>query len=281
MPGWGDIALASFVIAVVSGFLLPPFVPPNSGIFSSISRLVASGPAGALIHGVHAYSGDIFLIATLMHLLEYLHKKSYLLYRTGAWAWLILLAVLAVLTVFSGFLSMGSKESLSAIEIFQSLLKQIPFAGDALARLLFGNQALAAIYAHHASTFTILSVLLIYIHLRRIKSTSYATLYVLVLLVIVVLIWPPFIGHPPDSVQPVVKGPWYFIGLQEMLSWLPAWLAGVVLPLGMVLLLGFLPFNRSWARVMVYLILAILAVYFIEAIIGTWLRGAGWQLLMR
>ena len=52
-----------------------------------------------------------------------------------------------------------------------------------------------------------------------------------------------------------IAGPWFFLGLQELLRYLPAFVAGVVIPLAPVVLLFWLPADGSARR---YGIVAIL-----------------------
>ena len=123
LPGWGEIALSALQLALISGMMLIPFFTPGAASFTSVSLLNGAGFFGRWLHSVHSYSGDIFLFASAIHTVEYLLKKSYREYRLRPWALLIALAVIALLAVFSGFLSIGSKESLAARIFFRVFWK--------------------------------------------------------------------------------------------------------------------------------------------------------------
>ena len=280
MPGWGEITLGSLVIALVSGVLIIPLIPAGNDAFRSLSQLVGL-PSGHLLHSVHSYSGDLFLLGMAMHVWEYLYKKAQRAYRLSSWMWLVLLGMVSVLVVFSGFLSIGSKESHSAISIFRGIAGQLSFVGETLNRFLFGGAQGTAIYAHHVSTFSILTVVLTYVHIRRIKPDRFTLYYSLTVLLVVAALLPAFIGHTPDSVIKVVKGPWYFIGLQEMLSWLPVWLAGIVIPLSVVAVFSLLPLSVKAEKPALIILTLLVLFYLIETMTGLYLRGAEWQFLWR
>lgn len=280
MPGWGEIALSAFIIALVSGVLLVPFIPSGNDSFVLISKLIAS-QAGYLLHSVHSYSADIFLISLAMHTVEYLYKKVHLSYSMKSWFWLVLLSIVSILVVLSGFLSMGSKESISAIAILKGVFDPILLIGKPIIQFLFGRQQVSTIYTHHVSSFTVLSLILIYIHIRRLKPEFYSLIYTMVLVLVLSWLQPAAIGHLPDSVTEVVKGPWYFIGLQEMLGWMQVWLAGILFPLVGIGLFSMLPFSERSSKIVIKFLLLILLFYVLEMLVGVYLRGDEWQLLLR
>jgi quinol-cytochrome oxidoreductase complex cytochrome b subunit len=91
--------------------------------------------------------------------------------------------------------------------------------------------------------------------------------------------------HPPNP----AKAPWYFLGLQEMVSYSAFW-GGIGVPTVMVVLLILAPYiDRGKAGVgrwfakerllanTIFLTLAVLNVIFI--VIGTFFRGPNWTLV--
>lgn len=284
MPGWGQIALSSLLLALISGILLIPAFNSHGEPFRSVSQLTSAHPFGYFLHSIHAYAGDLFLIATIVHTIEYLYKRAYKSYRFKSWFWLVLLLIVSILVVFSGFLSIGSKESWSAAHIFENILASVPAFGSALAVFFaqFNRTAnpLSVIYLHHAATFSILTVVLTYMHIRRLKAERYAFVYTFLLLTVVSLLFPSALGIPPDGVTNVVKGPWYFVGLQETLSWLPVWLAGLLLPLIAMVLIAVLPKMKRNDSIGLYALALLTIFYLIESFIGQFLRGEGWRLIL-
>ncbi len=283
LPKWGEIALSSLLIALISGILIIPGFQSAAAPFKSLSMLVSSSRFGHFLHGCHAYAGDLFLLAMLMHVTEYVLKRFYRNYSWQSWLGLMVLLVSGMLAVFSGFLSLGNLESMDAVQILHHILYVSGAAGQALYRFLLlssQNHSVLTVLMHHAATFTVLSVMLTYWHLKRFKADTYAFYYTFVLLALLSALVPAGIGTHPQAQLAVVKGPWYFRGLQEMLSWLPVWLAGIGFPLAMIGLLSILPLwpqKESW---ILKALGGMLLFYIIETIIATFFRGAGWQLIV-
>ena len=99
--------------------------------------------------------------------------------------------------------------------------------------------------------------------------------------------------EPPADLETVLnpaKAPWYFVGLQELLVYFDPWLAGVVLPVVMVVGLSALPYLDRNPRgsgyytlrerplaVSVYLA-AFILLWMLPILVGTFLRGPNWTL---
>lgn len=99
------------------------------------------------------------------------------------------------------------------------------------------------------------------------------------------------LGPPADpAVTPsVAKAPWFFVGVQELLQYFDAWLAGAVLPLLFVFGLCALPYldREPWGagrygfrgrRVMQLTLGALLLFWFLPMVVGQFFRGAEWSL---
>ncbi len=282
LPKFGEIALSALSIALITGVLLLPFYLSAEQPFKSVSLLVQSGRFGHFLHSTHTYAADVFLLALFLHLIEYLLKKSYLSYSFKSWNYLMVLLLFSVFVVFSGFLAVGSQESADAQQIFSNVLKVAGIVGNALSAFLLMTRtehSTLTILLHHVATFSLLTIFLVYVHLRRFKSDAYAFYYTLVLIALFAVLRPAEIGLPVGSPAAVIKGPWYFRGLQEMLAWLPVWFAGLFLPFLTIALLAVLPVARKNHRLLVGALFLMFAFYLFEGLIATFLRGAGWRLV--
>ena len=90
----------------------------------------------------------------------------------------------------------------------------------------------------------------------------------------------------PNLTPEPAKAPWYFAGLQELLSRFDPLVAGILIPAGAVLAFVVLPYidrnpatearNRKVA-VMLFSILLIIAV--VLTVVGTFFRGPGWEFI--
>jgi len=88
----------------------------------------------------------------------------------------------------------------------------------------------------------------------------------------------------PNTTPPVAKAPWYFAGLQELLSHFNALVAGILAPAAAVVFLIALPFlDRSpgWRvrdRKMVVIVFSVLALAaLVLTLIGALFRGPEWS----
>src|SRR6266540_4240257 len=88
----------------------------------------------------------------------------------------------------------------------------------------------------------------------------------------------------PNLTPPVAKAPWYFAGLQELLSHFQPMVAGILVPGIAVLFLAMLPFldrSRGWRirdRKMVVIVFTVLVVAAVVlTLVGTLFRGPEWS----
>jgi len=88
----------------------------------------------------------------------------------------------------------------------------------------------------------------------------------------------------PNLTPPVAKAPWYFAGLQELLSHAHPMVAGILVPTAVVVFLFAVPFldrGRGWRvrdrkmLVIVFTVLVLAAVAL--TVIGAFFRGPGWS----
>jgi quinol-cytochrome oxidoreductase complex cytochrome b subunit len=88
----------------------------------------------------------------------------------------------------------------------------------------------------------------------------------------------------PNLTPEPAKAPWYFVGLQELLSHFDPLVAGILVPLGAVLTLVLLPYidrNPSTVgrrrKVAIVLFSGLLIIAVGLTVIGTFFRGPGWR----
>jgi hypothetical protein len=118
----------------------------------------------------------------------------------------------------------------------------------------------------------------------------------LLITMIVMLVWSITLNAPleepanPTQTPNPSKAPWYFLGLQEMLVYFDPWMAGVVLPSLIIVGLMVIPYidvnplgngyytfrERRFAITM--FLLGFLVLWVSLIILGTFMRGPGWNL---
>jgi len=98
---------------------------------------------------------------------------------------------------------------------------------------------------------------------------------------------PPLRGLANPNLTPEpAKAPWYFAGLQELLSHFDPLIAGILIPTGAVIALLLLPYidrNPSTIarerKVAIVIFSGLLAIAVVLTVIGTFFRGPGWSFI--
>jgi quinol-cytochrome oxidoreductase complex cytochrome b subunit len=93
------------------------------------------------------------------------------------------------------------------------------------------------------------------------------------------------IANPNVTPEPA-KAPWYFAGLQELLSRFDPLVAGILIPAGAMIMLVVLPYidrnpdtRASRRKVGVTLFSLMVAIFVLLTVIGVFFRGPGWQFI--
>jgi menaquinol-cytochrome c reductase cytochrome b/c subunit len=88
----------------------------------------------------------------------------------------------------------------------------------------------------------------------------------------------------PNLTPSVAKAPWYFAGLQELLSYMHPMIAGVVAPAAVVLFLVCIPYldrSRGWRlrdrKVLAIVFFTVIIAALVLTIIGSFFRGPEWH----
>jgi quinol-cytochrome oxidoreductase complex cytochrome b subunit len=110
-------------------------------------------------------------------------------------------------------------------------------------------------------------------------------LIMLSLVIISIVLQSPLEGHAnADKTPNPSKAPWYFLGLQEILSYFNATVAGVLVPLvylGGLALIPYIdrsPLKRAEHRKLAWVFfLALMVGGLIVTFIGSFFRGPGWN----
>ncbi len=275
LPAIGELSFAALWLAIVSGaFLVLPYDPASAA--GSLQLLLLTNPAGVFIRGLHYWSGQLFLISAVLHLVEHLARGTERRVRMGVWLRLVLSTVVIAYVMVSGYVLKGDAEGLLARRVMAGLLDHLPLVGAALRAFLVGpDDTLRILYFQHAAVMTVLAFATIVEHFRRPWPKAAPWLAALGACAALAIAWPPAL-HDPAS--PVVKGPWYMLGLQEILHWLSS--PGIAwLPLAAgLLLLALLPKLPDPCRRRAKGLLAVaLGIYLALIGIGYGLRGADWE----
>ncbi len=225
---WGAWAVIMLLLSVVSGIIVALQYDYATPWYSStaIELLV---PYGSFFRSLHFYSSQLFFFFTIFHLIGTYEKNEQ--YSWKQWIRLTGSLPVILLLLFTGYILRGDATGSSAGRIAENLLLAIPFIGDTINRLLFSvtESGLRKVYLHHVISFDFLLLLLWqHLHRYRIQLSRYAVLTAAVCGFSMVTAAPL---EPETATVHYISGPWFFLGLQELLRYLPPVVAGIITPL--------------------------------------------------
>lgn len=268
----GGIATSSLLICAVSGiFLAVPY--RVAAPMDSVSLMLIDNPAAALIRNIHYWSAQFFLVFTILHLVDHFIQKTEYAVSRGIWLRLTLSLPVLFFVMISGFILKGDADAYSAFNILSSLMARIPLAGDLLKNTIMGSEKnLELVYVHHVATATIILFIILYEHSRKIWPG--ATGFIILIFIFLLL---GFFFQAPFGDE-TGKGPWYFIGFQEILHWFPrpGW-AWILILAGLVMTWLLPRVSLKWNVRLKNLLLLFSLMYILLTVTGSFFRGENWQ----
>ena len=206
----GQIAFSSFLIVAVSGiFLAIPFDIKNP--YESISLILLTNPAGTFFRNIHYWSAQIFLIFSVLHVIDHFKRKTEKKLSNGVWLRVTISIFFLFFVMISGFILKGDADSEQALRILRSLFEQIPILGKLIADTLLGRESdYQLVYVHHIVTATIILWVVIVEHSKVLWAEIKVFVYTLIFVAVISFMFAPSLH---DGKNPVIKGPWYFAGL--------------------------------------------------------------------
>jgi len=258
---WGGGSLISLFLSILSGIVVALQYDPAAPFYST-GAIELVVPYGSFWRGLHYYSSQAFFLLLLAHLAVVLGRNEEK-FRRGAWIRLCATVPCGLLLLFTGYVLRGDATGEAAGAIAEHICLAVPLIGPQLNDLFFdlAGSGLRKVYAHHVIGLVVLGGMAAWPHLRR-YTARWRKHLLLVLVTVLVSVAVPAPMEPNRFGLLFIAGPWFFLGLQELLRFLPPFVAGVLVPLLPLLLLFWLP-NSSRPRV-----LALLA-------IGCWLLAYG------
>lgn len=274
---FGNIAVASFLICAASGVLLAvPFNP--SAPYNSLTEILLFDKYSSFVRNLHFWSAQLFLVFTLLHIYDHFKLRSEKRVKKGVWLRLTISLLFTFYAMLSGFILKGDIESEQAKRIIIYLLELFPFIGESISVLLFGPENdFQILYIQHVGLATIFLAVIIVEHGKTFWSKISTFIYTLTVTVFLSLAVVPGLH---DGKNPIVKGPWYFVGIQEILHWIN--LPLVILVIFSLLLLIFYLINiRPAMESELYkkIILYSFSLYFLISVFAYFFRGENWEVV--
>jgi quinol-cytochrome oxidoreductase complex cytochrome b subunit len=307
--GLGGISLLLFIVLGITGLIeMFLYVPLPEGAHESIRQITYLAPFGWLLRNMHFWAGQLMVGTVVLHMARVVFSGGYKARRLN---WLIGVGLLFLTLVldFTGFVLRWDQDTAWALMVGTNLINQIPWIGTVLHQILIGGEAGSALsllrfYTWHVLGLVLVAIAFIAWHAFRVRRDGgishiaqaprvsrkqlVRTELIAMLLSLAclfglsVLVNAP-LGPPPDPGAFVAepRAPWFFIWIQELLRVAPPFLAGILTPVVILLVLAVLPytldrsdegvarwFNRRGRAVQ------ILFIVIVAAILALTLRGA-------
>ncbi len=272
---YGSISIANFLICAISGiFLAIPYDVNNP--YDSVSLLMITNPMASFMRNIHYWSAQFFLVFTLLHLWEYLNPKKDFRLKKGVWPRVVISVIFIFYVMLSGFILKADADSEQARRIIESLITSIPLIGYLLNYLFIGpEESYQLIYVHHIATATIFVAIITFEHARTIWAKRETILAGIGIVLVFSLL---FRAPLHDGLNPIVKGPWYFVGFQEILHWLTHPAYSLIFILLLLVIIYYFPFLRyRRAKIIRKTFLFLFIVYMVLTVIGYFFRGENWN----
>lgn len=244
---WGAESLIALYLSILSGVVLS-LQYDESHPFYSATSLDLLIPFGQFWRSLHFYSSQIFFLLSAVHLVAVLAGSADRL-SLKKWIWLMASLPVSLLLLFTGYVLRGDATGESAGLIAENICLSVPVIGATLNSLLFAisEEGMKRVYANHVIGLGVVWGIFAWDHLRRYR-VSLAGHGLLVAGIIAL----SFLANAPMEPTRMgvfhINGPWFFLGLQELLRYAPPFWAGVVFPLLFLAPLAFLQVNQEGGR---------------------------------
>jgi ubiquinol-cytochrome c reductase cytochrome b subunit len=185
---WGELALYSFVVLVLTGIYLTLFFhgsqddlvytgryEPMRGVevsaaYDSVMNVSFEVKGGLLIRQMHHWAALIFVGAIALHMARVFFTGAFRRPRDINWVVGILLLLLALAAGFTGYSLPDDLLSGTGLRITHAIILALPFVGERLSYLIFGGEwpgtdIIARLYPVHILVIPGLIIALLAVHL--------------------------------------------------------------------------------------------------------------------
>jgi quinol-cytochrome oxidoreductase complex cytochrome b subunit len=176
----GFITAVLFGILVLTGVYLMFFYTPAVGTaYGDMQRLRTGVGFGQLIRNVHRWAAHLMVLAVFLHLVRTFYAGAYKRPREFNWVIGVVLLVLTLGLSFTGYLLPWDQLSYWAVTVGTNLVQYVPLVGKTLQNLLIGGDqigqpTLLRFYALHVAVLPILVVVILCIHIWRVRKDGFA-----------------------------------------------------------------------------------------------------------
>ncbi|MEJ2688700.1 MAG: cytochrome b N-terminal domain-containing protein [Deltaproteobacteria bacterium] len=243
---WGSKSFVMLCVSIFSGIIVALQYESANPFYSSIS-LDLLVPFGAFWRSLHFYSSQLFFFLAVAHF-SVIAAEMRQNVPFSKWLFLCLSLPVSLLLLFTGYILRGDATGQAAGYIAENIARSIPLVGNLINHFLFAvsEVGLRKVLANHLAGLVFLWLFLSWDHIRRYKVEWWKNgPELVVLLLFCSLVRAPMEIHGPGA--SLISGPWFFLGMQEMLRTVPPLLAGVLFPASLVVATFFLC-RPAWRR---------------------------------
>lgn len=260
----GGLTLFLLFLEITTGILLMVYYRPSADeAYESVFYIINDVQLGWLIHGIHRWGAQLFILLVVVHLLRvYFHEA----YRERELNWVIGVLLLLVVGAFAftGTLLVWDQKAFWGIDAVRRVLADVPLVGKAILYFLWGGleldaNALLRFYVFHVGLLPWIAIGLVMGHLYLVsrqglyqKSTiteqkseqTYGDVVLRGLIFVVLsfgivltlaVLSPVELSGRADPLQfEQVKPAWYFLPAYGLLRLLPQGMGLALLGLGMI-----------------------------------------------
>ena len=265
---WGGMSLISLYLSVLSGMVIALQYDPATPFFSA-SSLDLLAPFGQFFRACHFYSSQLFFLFSLCHLAAIILANGEQQLRFGKWLLLIGSVLAALLLLFTGYVLRADATGEAAGVIAENITLSIPYLGASLNSLLFAIEAegMKRVYANHLLGLGLVWGVCCWDHLRRYR-VGFGQHSLLLFATVAVSLCLAAPMEPARLGLFHIQGPWFLLGLQELLRYIQPFWAGVIFPSTVVVALACVGTERPGRRKSLLFIAGWLGVYLILSVIA-------------
>lgn len=174
--GLGVISSILFAVLIFTGVLLMFFyVPSVERAYTTMKEIQFSVPLGQFTRNMHRWAAHAMVLAVVLHMARVFYTGAYKPPREFNWVIGVFLLLLTLGASFTGYLLPWDQLAFWAITVGTNIAGYAPVVGGVVQTMLLGGatvgqNALIRFYTLHIAVLPVAMVLLVSIHLWRVRK---------------------------------------------------------------------------------------------------------------
>ncbi len=281
--GAGGLSVYLSLVLVITGILeLYYYIPTPEQAGATIHIITYLVPYGAIVRNMHYWAAQFLVLVVGIHLLRVILTGAYSPPRRFNYLLGLVLLLLTLFLDFSGYILRWDEGVRWALVAGTNLIKSIPLIGDQLYFIVMGGSrpgpaTLVRFYAWHIFGLALIMTAVGAWHLFRVRRDGgiaapppehrhapqrisrfelvrregLTAIIATVILLLISAYFPAPLAPAMTDVSAQTadsRAPWFFLWVQELLKLGDAFLMGVLIPTGVLILLVIIPYLLPHAR---------------------------------